>query len=583
MKSSFNNARIGTRLGAGFGILVVLLCLIGIFAAFQSSRMNDSTVQIADEWLPSVKALGKIQLLINDVRSATLSSLLEVDAKSKQTQHAQHDQALAQLRTAIQDYQKLVRSPEEAQLTERIQKALDDYLALDGKVLDYSESNDDVAAMQGRLLATGDSAAALRAMLDLVAQDVSLNTQGSDRARAQAAATYRTSLIATGAWVLFAVVFGVAVSALITRSIVHPLRKAVSIAETVAQGDLTSHIDVSGHDETAQLLGALKHMNASLAGVIGKVRASSESIATGAAQIATGNTDLSSRTEEQAASLEETASSIEELTATVRQNAESAKQGNTLAISASEVAARGGEVVGRVVDTMQEISGSSAKVAEIINVIEGIAFQTNILALNAAVEAARAGEQGRGFAVVAAEVRTLAQRSAAAAKEIKELITASVERVSTGAKLVDEAGQTIDEVVRSVRRVTDLMGEIAAASTEQQAGIEQVSQAVTQMDQVTQQNAALVEQASAAAQSMSHQAQGLREAVVVFKVNGGVALRVEPARRVEPALKVGVAQPAKRAAKPVAAGPGGAAQTPVKKQADAPVKAATASVDWETF
>jgi len=316
-----------------------------------------------------------------------------------------------------------------------------------------------------------------------------------------------------------ALLLGTTIAFLITRSIVSPIRQAVLIAQTIAKGDLTTRITVIGKDETSQLLAALREMNDGLAEVVGRVRSSSESIATGSAEIAAGNTDLSQRTEEQAASLEETAASMEELTATVKQNAENAAQGNRLAVSASDVATRGGEVVGRVVHTMREITTSSEKVAEIITVIEGIAFQTNILALNAAVEAARAGEQGRGFAVVAGEVRTLAQRSASAAKEIKDLIGQSVERVKAGSALVDEAGTTIGEVVVSVKRVTDLMGEITAASSEQHTGIEQVNQAVMQMDEVTQQNAALVEEASAAAQSMAAQSSTLKELVSTFRLH----------------------------------------------------------------
>jgi methyl-accepting chemotaxis protein len=271
-------------------------------------------------------------------------------------------------------------------------------------------------------------------------------------------------------------------------------------------------------------------MNERLVDVVGRVRSSSESIATGSAQIAAGNTDLSQRTEEQAASLEETAASMEELTATVKQNTENARQGNSLASNASEIASRGGDVVGKVVETIHDISSSSAKVAEIISVIEGIAFQTNILALNAAVEAARAGEQGRGFAVVASEVRSLAQRSATAAKEIKELIHQSVAKVGVGTALVDNAGLTMKEVVQSVKRVTDLMGEITSASIEQHTGIEQVKQAVMQMDEVTQQNAALLEEASAAAQSMAAQSSTLRELVSVFRLP---SMGVEHAKPIE--------------------------------------------------
>jgi methyl-accepting chemotaxis protein len=309
--------------------------------------------------------------------------------------------------------------------------------------------------------------------------------------------------------------------ALIVRSVSRPLKDAIQIAEHVADGDLTSRIEVTSGDETGQLLQALKNMNESLSRIVGEVRNTTESITTASQEIAAGNSDLSSRTEEQASSLEETASSMEELTSTVRQNAENAKQANQLAASASDIAVKGGLAVNDVVQTMGSISASSRKIMDIISVIEGIAFQTNILALNAAVEAARAGEQGRGFAVVAAEVRNLAQRSAAAAKEITVLIDDSVDKVEIGSRQVDQAGATMNEIVQAVKRVTDIMSEITAASNEQSSGIEQVNQAIVQMDETTQQNAALVEEATAAAEAMQGQAIKLYEAVSAFKVTGG--------------------------------------------------------------
>jgi methyl-accepting chemotaxis protein len=350
----------------------------------------------------------------------------------------------------------------------------------------------------------------------------------SAAANAQAAAGYawaRNLMLALGA---FAILVGVAIAWFIMRSITRPIGDAVKVAEMVAAGDITARIEVKSKDETGRLMSALKAMNESLVKIVREVRTGTDTIATASGQIASGNQDLSSRTEEQASSLEQTAASMEELTSTVKQNADNARQANQLAVSASEVAVKGGSVVSQVVDTMGSINASSKKIVDIIGVIDGIAFQTNILALNAAVEAARAGEQGRGFAVVASEVRSLAQRSAAAAKEIKTLIGDSVEKVEEGSKQVAEAGRTMEEIVGSVKRVTDIMGEITAASQEQTSGIEQINQAITQMDQVTQQNAALVEEASAAAQSLQEQASSLVQAVSIFKIDANAVASPRP-------------------------------------------------------
>jgi methyl-accepting chemotaxis protein len=326
----------------------------------------------------------------------------------------------------------------------------------------------------------------------------------------------RLAMMLIGAGILLAVL--AAIGLLIARSITRPLHRAIRVAQTVAAGDLSSVFDIDGRDETAQLLTALKQMNDSLVGIVGDVRTSTATIATASSQIASGNMDLSARTERQASALEQTASSMEELTATVRQSADSARAASAVAVSASALALKGGVVVAEVVETMGAINVSSRKIADIIGVIDAIAFQTNILALNAAVEAARAGEQGRGFAVVASEVRSLAHRSAGAAKEIKVLIDDSVDQVGAGARLVEQAGTTMQEIVAGIARVTGMMGEISHASAEQSAGIEQVNQAIMEMDDVTQQNAALVEQAAAAAQSMHEQAANLAHIVGVFKL-----------------------------------------------------------------
>ncbi|MDY7578799.1 methyl-accepting chemotaxis protein [Herbaspirillum sp. RTI4] len=379
---------------------------------------------------------------------------------------------------------------------------------------------------------------------------------------------------------LGALIVGAVIATLIVRSIMKALggepSKASAIARSIASGDLSVVIDIDSRDQTS-VLSAMKEMRDSLVGIVGRVRSSTETISTGSAEIASGNQDLSSRTENQASSLEKTATSMSELTSTVQQNVENAKQANQLAVTASGVAVKGGEVVAQVVVTMGSINDSAKKIVDIIAVIDGIAFQTNILALNAAVEAARAGEQGRGFAVVASEVRSLAQRSAAAAKEIKTLIGDSVEKVDAGSKLVTEAGGTMDEIVGSVKRVTDIMAEIMAASQEQSAGIAEVNQAISQMDQVTQQNAALVEQAAAAAESMQEQASQLSQTVAIFNLGGSQsgqfyeAAQPRPVKTSLPVRKLPAVAPASGSIAHASA---------AKRIAPAP---AAAGKDWEEF
>jgi len=366
---------------------------------------------------------------------------------------------------------------------------------------------------------TQDCMPLLKTVIGHVAMFDQTLREGAEKSAAAAQATYQTAKWSMALISLASLLVGLFIAWSLTRSITQPLGEAVQVAQAVAGGDLSSHVEVKTRDEIGQLMQALKDMNGSLSKVVGQVREGTDTIATASSQIAAGNMDLSSRTEQQASSLEETAAAMEQLTSTVKQNADNARQANQLAESASSVAIKGGTVVAQVVDTMGAINASSRKIVDIIGVIDGIAFQTNILALNAAVEAARAGEQGRGFAVVAAEVRNLAQRSAAAAKEIKTLIGDSVDKVEEGSQQVAQAGQTMDEIVGSVKRVTDIMAEISVASQEQTTGIEQINQAITQMDQVTQQNAALVEEAAAAAASLQEQAASLSQVVSVFRLD----------------------------------------------------------------
>ncbi|WP_062917645.1 methyl-accepting chemotaxis protein [Paraburkholderia caribensis] len=570
--------KIGPRLGAGFAIVLLLLCAVGGVGLLQSSRIYEGTHRIGSDWLPSVETLGTMRGHADDVRSLSLRELLSTDADQIRTTRAQHADAVTAFAQSLNAYSTLISSPEEQQLYDSIKSSWASYLEVDQKIENLIDAGD-ASATEARQVAAGEASTRFTATLDQIDSDIKLNHQGSVEEVAKAGDAFHSARIWTVVLSALALLAGAFIAVVTTRSIIGPLRRSVEVAETVARGDLSAAIAIDGTDELSQLLGALRHMNERLQDTVSRVRSSSESIAAGSSQIAAGNADLSQRTEEQAASLEETAASMEELTATVRQNAENATQGNALAARASETAARGGEVVSRVVDTMHGISTSSQQVAQIISVIEGIAFQTNILALNAAVEAARAGEQGRGFAVVAGEVRTLAQRSAAAAKEIKDLIGESVSRVNSGTALVDEAGRTMGEIVQSVRQVSDLMGEISAASGEQHRGIEQVNVAISQMDEVTQQNAALVEQASAATQSMASQAATLRELVSVFRLPGGQhanAMHAAPTPS-QAVARAAVAAPRKTtdaaSAKPLAAQFSNAEKT----------AASRAETDWATF
>lgn len=515
MLKKLKNARIGIRLGASFGLVLMLMAMlivVGLNRMTSIGEINDSIVH--KEWVKS-DAAQTINAMTRANARRTMELFITSDGDKAASIYRKIEDNKKTIDNALETLNQLVDQSEGRATLARIKESRAAYVASFSKVAQLlRDDKRDEAASTMR----GETLPLLDVLQEHVTALVDFQKKRVDEGGVQASQdidSARSLMMGLG---FAAFLVGIVLAYAVTRSITRPLRDAVRVAQAVASGNLASRIPVHSSDETGQLLQSLKDMNERLKQIVGEVRLGTDTIVTASSQIASGNLDLSSRTEEQAASLEETAASMGELTSTVRQNADNAKQATMLANTASGTVQRCGEVVERVVDTMHGISDSSTRVAEINSVIEGIAFQTNILALNAAVEAARAGEQGRGFAVVAGEVRTLAQRSATAAREIKELIGESVARVHSGSKLVKEAGQTIGEVVQSVNRVTDIMNEIAAASDAQSVGIEQVNTAVTQMDEVTQQNAALVEEAAAAAQSMARQAQALREAVAVFKV-----------------------------------------------------------------
>jgi methyl-accepting chemotaxis protein len=582
MEMNLRNLKIGTRLGFGFAtillIFVALLVIVGGMLASNRTKLTDGLAV----------ANAKV-LLATQMKSALLEGGISIRNIGIQSDVAamQKDEAKVKVKSK-------------------------EYADARDKLIAYGLSDDQRSIIANIAATEKDMAAPLK---EAVGQALAFNTEGAAKviaekidAMSQRSIVDIDKLVVTeqvraqkildevasdtkGILMFFVVVgvitvaIGVVISLGLTRSITKPLTDAVSIAEKVADGDLNAQVNISGQDEVSQVLRALHNMSESLAKTVGQVRAGTETISVASREIASGNADLSSRTESQASSLEETASSMEELTTTVKQNADNARQANQLVVSASEYAVKGGQVVGNVIETMGSIKESSRKIVDIIGVIDGIAFQTNILALNAAVEAARAGEQGRGFAVVASEVRNLAQRSAAAAKEIKSLIGDSVDKVDTGAQLVDEAGRTMDEIVTSVRHVADIMSEITAASQEQSSGIEEVNQAIAQMDEMTQQNAALVEQAAAAAESMQDQASALEQAVSVFKLDAAqtFAAQSAPVRRPSGPVIKKAAQ-----ARPAVRNAAGKTAVALNKPAAPAVKVAAASKsggndDWEEF
>ncbi|MBC7685184.1 MAG: HAMP domain-containing protein [Bdellovibrionales bacterium] len=512
----FSNLRIGNRLFIAFSVVLLLMAIMLGTSLWELARIADgkntmaaanNKASLAKEWLEGIAT--------NSVR--TLAKVNSTDREDEKYYDGEMKAVSAHVTTVQKELESLVESAQGKQLLKNVADQRKRYVGARDETFKRKAALGAVDAdlkayVQTTLLP--EMKKYVSSVQAVVAYQEQLFTSTSGEIDMLNKNAQRL-LVALG---VGAIVCGAAFGVFLTRSITRPLSSAVALAQQVASGDLTAEINVTSRDEVGDLLSALKVMNQSLLKTVTEVRSGTEAISTASREIAAGNLDLSSRTEEQASSLEETASSMEELTGTVKQNADNARQANVLAVSASEVAVRGGTVVSEVVDTMASINASSRKIVEIIGVIDGIAFQTNILALNAAVEAARAGEQGRGFAVVASEVRNLAQRSAAAAKEIKHLINDSVSKVDAGGKLVDQAGATMAEIVHSITRVTDIMSEIASASREQTVGIEQINSAISQMDEVTQQNAALVEQAAAAAASLEDQAASLANVVSTFNV-----------------------------------------------------------------
>ncbi|MBV8622848.1 MAG: MCP four helix bundle domain-containing protein [Herbaspirillum sp.] len=529
--------KIGSRLALGFCLILLLATAILLIGLWRMAELESSSEYVIDKKVAAMTTAMSMREAGSELALALRKVVTPTDAAEGKAE----DEHLGKILQAYGRYEKEItalassgRGKELLGATSGESKKL---FPIVENIRQQVASNNYFDAAQ---LLKSDFLPAHEKWMGSVAALATFQQDDMKAAHAQAQDSYRKAQIGMLVMGVITLGLGFFLTFVITRSIVNPLKRAGGIAATISSGDLTQEFHDQGRDEAATLVNALGAMQANLASTLNEVKESAAVIAVASHEIARGNVDLSNRTESQASSLEETASSMEQLTSTVQQNAENARQANQLVVSASDYATKGGRVVGDVVATMGSIKESSSKIVDIIGVIDGIAFQTNILALNAAVEAARAGEQGRGFAVVASEVRSLAQRSATAAKEIKQLISDSVEKVDAGGKLVDEAGATMSEIVTSVKHVADIMGEITAASQEQSAGIAEVNNAIAQIDEITQQNAALVEQAAAAAESLQEQSDVLARAVAVFRLR--TAQAAAPVSPVQPVIKVAAAR-----------------------------------------
>jgi methyl-accepting chemotaxis protein len=517
---TLHDLKIKTRLTLGFAAMAALMAVLGAVAFANIVTIERQFAGVMDDRYMKVQVAGEIRAVNNDVSQALRNLFIMSDPDDMKAQYDVIGGSSKKTNANMERLEKAMTDDAGKAALAKLTEARAAYRAPRDKVIELLKAGRSEEAKIALLIELRPRQVAY---MERVEDLIKLQSDAMNAAQDEMGATVSRIKTTIAALLGLAFLAAVLLAWWIIRTTTRPINEAVSVVRAVAGGDLAIEFNAEGTNETAQLLKALHEMKTRLAAIVGEVRGNAESVATASAQIAQGNADLSSRTEQQASALQQTAASMEQLGATVKQNADNAQQANQLALGASTVAVQGGEVVSQVVDTMKGINDSSKKIVDIIGVIDGIAFQTNILALNAAVEAARAGEQGRGFAVVAGEVRSLAQRSAEAAKEIKRLISTSVERVEQGSALVDRAGSTMQEVVSSIRRVNDIVAEISAASTEQSGGVAQVGQAVAQMDQATQQNAALVEESAAAAESLRSQAKHLIDSVAVFRLAGHAA------------------------------------------------------------